>query len=80
MISKIARDAMKPEDYLEFLAPDEIRIRQQHQQEVEQYLAEWRSQTERLQTEQDLNPSPGIARLHKRKTGYIQANQAIETK
>jgi uncharacterized protein (DUF433 family) len=107
MMSKIARDAMKPEDYLEFLAPDEIRIRgtriglenvlyrlldcacttetvvaqfpsltleqvytsleyyQQYRQEVDQYLAEWRSQTERLQAEQDLNPSPGIARLRR---------------
>lgn len=122
MTSITAREAMKPEDHLEFLAPDEIRIRgtriglenvlyqlidcactpealveqfpsltleqvyasveyyQQHRQEVEQYLAEWRSQTERLEAEQDLNPSPGIARLRKRKTDHIQAKRAVETK
>ena len=109
---------MKPEDHLEFLAPDEIRIRgtrialenvlyrlidctyspeaiveqfpslsleqvhavleyyQQHRQEVEEYMAAWRSQKERLQAEQDHNPSPGIARLHKLKKVYIHANQS----
>ena len=113
---------MKPEDHLEFLAPDEIRILgtriglenvlyrlidcsyppeaiveqfptlsldqvhavleyyQRHRQEVEEYMAAWRSQTERLQAEQDHNPSPGIARLRKLKKAYIQANQAVETK
>jgi uncharacterized protein (DUF433 family) len=113
---------MKPEDYLEFLAPDEIRIRgtriglenvlyklidcsytpeavveqfpslfleqvhavleyyQQHQQEVGEYMAAWRSQKEQLKDEQDHNPSPGIARLRKLKKVYIQANQAVETK
>jgi uncharacterized protein (DUF433 family) len=104
---------MKPEDHLEFLAPDEIRIRgtriglenvlcrlidcsctpdatveqfpslsleqvhavleyyQQHRQEVDEYMAAWRSQKERLQAEQDHNPSPGIARLLKLKKVYI---------
>jgi uncharacterized protein (DUF433 family) len=113
---------MKPEDHLEFLAPDEIRIRDtriglenilyrlidcsytpeaiveqfpslsleqvhavleyyhQHLQEVEEYMAAWRSQRERLQAEQDHNPSPGIARLRKLKEVYTQANQAVETK
>jgi uncharacterized protein (DUF433 family) len=122
MMSEATGDAMKPEDHLEFLAPDEIRIRdtriglenilyrlidcsctpetiveqfpslsleqvhavleyyQQHQQEVEEYMAAWRSQKERLQAEQDHNPSPGVARLSKLKKVYIQANQAIETK
>jgi uncharacterized protein (DUF433 family) len=113
---------MKPEDHLEFLTPDEIRIRgtriglenvlyrlidcayspeaiveqfpslsleqvhavleyyQQHRQEVEEYMAAWRSQKERLQAEQDHNPSPGIARLRKLKKVYIQANHAVKTK
>ncbi len=98
---------MKPEDHLEFLAPDEIRIRdtriglenvlyrlidcsytpksiveqfpslsleqvhavleyyQLHRQEVDEYMAAWRSQKERLQAEQDHNPSRGVARLCK---------------
>lgn len=114
--------AMKTEDYLESLAPDEIRIRgtriglenllyrlidcsyspeaiveqfpslsleqvravleyyQKHLQEVEEYMAAWRSQRERLQAEQDHNPATGIARLRKLKEVYIQANQAVETK
>jgi kynureninase len=53
---------------------------QQHQQEVEEYMAAWRSQKERLQAEQNHNPSPGIARLRKLKEVYTQANQAVETK
>jgi uncharacterized protein (DUF433 family) len=122
MMSEATGDAMKPEDHLGFLTPDEIRIRgtriglenvlyrlmdcsytpetiveqfpslsleqvravleyyQQHRQEVEEYMAAWRSQKERLQAEQDHNPSPGIARLRKLKKVYIQANQAVETK
>lgn len=113
---------MKPEDQLEFLAPDAIRIRdtriglenvlyrlidcayspekvieqfpslsleqvhavmeyyQQHRREVEEYIAAWRSQKERLQAEQDHNPSPGIARLRKLKEVYTQSNQSVETK
>jgi hypothetical protein len=43
-------------------------------------MAAWRSQKERLQAEQDQNPSPGITRLRKLKKVYIQANQAVETK
>jgi uncharacterized protein (DUF433 family) len=122
MMSEATGDAMKPEDYLEFLAPDEIRIRdtriglenvlhrlidcsytpeaiveqfpslsleqvhavleyyQQNRQAVDEYMAAWRSQKERLQAEQDHNPSPGITRLRKLKQVYIQANQAVETK
>jgi hypothetical protein len=51
---------------------------QQHQQEVEEYMAAWRSQKELLQAEQDHNPSPGIARLRKLKK-VVQAKQADVT-
>jgi uncharacterized protein (DUF433 family) len=112
MMSEATGYAMKTEDHLEFLAPDEIRIRdtriglenvlyrlidcsytpeaiveqfpslsleqvhavleyyQQHRQEVDECMAAWQSQKERLQAEQDHNPSPGIARLRKLKEVY----------
>jgi kynureninase len=61
------------------LNPPVLEYYQQHQEEIEEYIAAWWSQKERLQAEQDHNPSPGVARLHKLKKVYVQKKQADVT-